>query len=107
MRRFRRDRDRVALAQDDLAILLAVHPRLRDAVEDVEDLHVRVRVHGRRIAGLGRLDAGTHGRRALVVTDDGLIDGVRPELHDLAVVETLHDQVGHGGPPIVSIARVP
>src|SRR5262249_9468331 len=77
VRHVRRQRDGVALAQRHLAIFPALHPRLRHALEDMKDLEVRMRVHGRGVAGLGGLDANADRRRALVVAEDRLIEGIR------------------------------
>src|SRR5439155_1089125 len=68
----RRDRHRVAPAQRHGLVFTSLDPRLGSAVEDVEDLDVRVLVHRRDVARLRRLDAGSHGRAALVVADDQL-----------------------------------
>src|SRR5206468_1991300 len=92
----RRDGDRVALAQGHPAVLAAVDPRLGDAVQDVKDLHVGMRVDGRDVAGLGGLDARADRGRPLVVAENQLVDRVRPELHDLGLVEANDLQLVHG-----------
>src|SRR5689334_3640673 len=95
----RRQRDGVALAQQHRAVLLPVDPGLRGAVEDVQDLQVRVRVHRRHVARLRGLDAGAQRRAALLVTDDGLVVGERAEAHPLGLVEPDYSRVAHVGSP--------
>src|SRR5207247_2110398 len=80
--------DRVAFFQPDFLILSAVHPGFGDAVEDVQDFHVGVRMHRRDVAGRRSLNPGPDRRRALVVAQDELVDGVGAELDDLGVGET-------------------
>ena len=76
-------------------VLAPVGPRLRNTVEDVQDLDVRVLVHGRRVAGLGRLDPGAHGRRALVIADDELVVRERAEADTLGLLEADDGRLFH------------
>src|SRR5206468_9785651 len=69
--------------------------RLGSAVEDVEDLDVRMLVHRRDVARLRRLDAGAHGRAALVVADDQLVVRERAEAHLLGIFEANDRRLFH------------
>src|SRR5262249_18575958 len=99
VRHLGRDGDRVALAERHLAVLAAVDPRFGDAIEDVQDLHVGMRVDGRHVTGLRGLDARANRRGPLVIAEDQLIDRVRPELHELGLREANHLQLVHGSLP--------
>jgi hypothetical protein len=87
MRHVGLQRDGVALLQGHPAVLAALDPGLGGALQDVQDLQVRVRVHGRHVARLGGLDAGPDRRAAGLVPEDRLIVGVGAELHDLGILE--------------------
>src|SRR5437867_10372887 len=80
--------ERVALLEHDRLALAPFDPRLRGSLEDVDDLDVRMRMERRLVAGLSRLDPGAHGRRPLVVADDRLVVGQRPEADALRLGES-------------------
>src|SRR5580704_3336270 len=95
-----RQRDRIALPQHDRAVFLAVDPGLRGAVEDVQDLQIRVRVHRGLVAGLRGLDAGADRGGPRLVADDRLVVRERTEADLLGLLESDHPEIAHRAPPL-------